>query len=216
MAIIYTIPGLGCTAELFQNIKINGYQLKVLTWPETKNVKSLEEYAKLFLHQINTNKPVILMGVSFGGMLCSELSNHIKTKEVILISTCKTKLQFPLLLKVLKYFPAYLLVNNFLYTRAGVLKRTLLGYNDYYSDLFHKMMCSMNKNYFKQCIHLIVNWTRIQTKETVIQIHGSGDKLMAIKKINPNYVIEGGSHAMIITRADEINNILSNILNATN
>lgn len=208
---VYAIPGLGCTKELFQNILIPNYELVVLNWPETTSGESLKAYAQKFLSQINTKDKVNLMGVSFGGMICSELADLIETDKVVLISSTKNNKQFPFLLKFLKAVPLYYLINNYFFTVGGQLKRKILGFDDFYSKLFSEMMSSMSPNYFRNAINIIVNWQREENNSKIIQIHGSNDKLMPVKLINPDYLIKDGSHAMVLTRAKEINLILNKI-----
>lgn len=208
---VYAIPGLGCTKELFQNILIPNYELVVLNWPETTSGESLKAYAQKFLSQINTKDKVNLMGVSFGGMICSELADLIETDKVVLISSTKNNKQFPFLLKFLKAVPLYYLINNYFFTVGGQLKRKILGFDDFYSKLFSEMMSSMSPNYFRNAINIIVNWQREENNSKIIQIHGSNDKLMPVKLINPDYLIKDGSHAMVLTRAKEINLILNKV-----
>ena len=98
MKTIYAIPGLGTTKDLFKNIKIPNYELKILDWPTTLPWYTLRDYSSKFIEQIDCSYPVNLIGVSFGGMLCSELSNQIKTDKVVLISSCKDISEFPTLL----------------------------------------------------------------------------------------------------------------------
>ena len=43
-------------------------------------------------------------------------------------------------------------------------------------------------------------------------IHGDKDHTIPIKNIEYDYLIEGGSHMMMITRAREINEIIAQIL----
>jgi hypothetical protein len=45
--------------------------------------------------------------------------------------------------------------------------------------------------------------------QNVIQIHGTGDDVLPHKKIDCKYKIKGGTHFMIINKADEINRIVN-------
>lgn len=210
---VYAIPGLGCTKELFQNIKIPNHELVVLTWPDTEANESMKAYSQKFLPQINTNEKVNLIGVSFGGMICTELTDLIETEKVVLISSTKNKMQFPFLLKFLKVIPLYYFINNYFFTSGGQLKRKLLGFDDYYSKLFFEMMRSMRPNYFRHAINTIVNWQRTASNPKIIQIHGAKDRLMPVDLIDAKYLIKDGSHAMVLTRADEINKLLNKVFN---
>ena len=47
----------------------------------------------------------------------------------------------------------------------------------------------------------------------IIHIHGNKDHTIPIKNIQYDYIVEEGSHMMMITRATEINQIIDRILN---
>ena len=63
MKTIYAIPGLATTGKLFENMHINGVDVKILQWPEPKSGMKLNDYAKLFIEQIDKTKPFSLLGV---------------------------------------------------------------------------------------------------------------------------------------------------------
>ncbi|MDX2172382.1 MAG: hypothetical protein SFY56_04635 [Bacteroidota bacterium] len=214
MKIIYTIPGIGATEKLFQNISIPNYKLKVLNWPEPKKEFTMQDYAREFLKQINTSQPVYLMGVSFGGMLCSQISDYIPTEKIILISSCKTKKQFPFLLKLNRILPIYKIISDDFIKWLAKSKRRMLGFDKSFDKTLLEMIESMPKNYFKNCIGYIINWDKESDNKTnLIQIHGTNDLLLPHKKIENCILVQGGSHTMVISKAFEINLILNEQLN---
>lgn len=213
MQTIYAIPGLGTDKELYRNIVIPNYQLKILDWPAPEKHLSLAEYAAKFLPQIDQTEPVNLIGVSFGGMLCAELAERIKTNKVILISSCRNSSEFPALLKTLRYIPVHQLVTDGLVRLLAKSKRRFLGFEKSFEPTFVKMIDSMPKQYFECCIRYIVSWKRANNTAKIIQIHGTKDKLLFPKKINDFYAINNGSHSMVLNRAQEINSILNKEFN---
>ena len=87
--VIYAIPGLGTTEKLYKNLNIKDVEIIVLKWPIPSKNDTMQSYAHKFLPQIKTDQPFCLLGVSFGGMLCCELSEFISPEKIILISTSK-------------------------------------------------------------------------------------------------------------------------------
>ena len=61
-------------------------------------------------------------------------------------------------------------------------------------------------------IHAIVNWKYAERLPTIIHLHGSNDRLLPIKYTHPDFVIKGGGHLMIFNKAEEVNNILQQVL----
>ncbi len=213
MEIIYAIPGLGTTKELYSGISIPNYEIKVLDWPEPKTEYTLKEYATKFIEQIDTTGPVNLMGVSFGGMLCSEIAEQVETKKVILISSCKDISEFPFLLKALKTFPIHKLFSDKLFRYLARSKRRILGFKKPSDKLFFEMINKMPENYFPICINYIVNWDKKLSKTKFIRIHGNADWLLPCSNIKDFNAVDKGSHIMILNQPNEINIILNKELN---
>ena len=213
MKVIYAIPGLGTTKELFRNISITNHQLQILYWPEVKKEFTLKDYSNEFLSQIDTSKPVNLIGVSFGGMLCSELADRITVDKVVLISSCKDRSEFPTMLKLIKYLPIYKLIPEKVIRFVAKTKRRFLGFEKIFDPLFYEMILTMPKNYFSYTINYIVNWDKTKSLHDPVRIHGTNDKLLPFKNSQLCYSIKGGSHAMVLNKADEINTILNKEFN---
>lgn len=204
MKIIYAIPGIGTTKELFQNISIAGYELKVLEWPVPKKEFTLSDYARQFIKQIDTSVPVNLLGVSFGGMLCSELANMIPVQNVILISSCKTSLEFPPLLRFLKTVPLHRL-----FSENGFKTLSKIGFKKALQPIFVEMIDSMPPGYFSCCIRYIINWNKKEHWPGIVSIHGTADRLLRYNNIKNAQAVTNGSHVMVLYNADEINTILN-------
>ena len=60
---------------------------------------------------------------------------------------------------------------------------------------------------------MIINWDRTTYSDKIIHIHGDNDHTIPIKNVRYDYLMEEGSHMMMITRAGEINQIIDHILN---
>lgn len=212
MEIIYAIPGIGTTKELFQNISIPNFEIKVLDWPATKKEYSLKEYAQQFLSQMNTTDSVYLMGVSFGGMLCSELADCIKTKKVVLISTCKDTREFPMVLRFLKIIPLHKILSEKMIRRVAIASKRLLGFQKSFDNNFAQMIKSMPPNYFSCCVNYIVDWNKKTSQQKFVRIHGTADKLLTHTE-KSFHLIAKGSHLIVLNNAREINGILDRELN---
>ena len=210
---IYAIPGLGTTEKLYVNTKIKGVEIIVLNWPTPEKNDTMESYARKFLPQINTNIPFCLLGVSFGGMICTELSKIISPKKIFLISSCKSRKELPWFIKTLKYIPLHRLISENQHRKMAYRGRWIIGFGKAYIPEFLGMVNSMTKNYFKYCINIIVNWNNTTLPKNTIHIHGDNDILLWYRFVKPDYTIEKGSHAMVVFQADEINKIIEKELN---
>lgn len=212
MKTIYAIPGLATTGKLFEALKVNHCEVKVLDWPAPPEGIALEDYAKLFVKDIDQSKPFYLLGVSFGGMLCSELSHLVNAEKTILISSCKYRRELPWLIRIQKYIPIYRLFSEKFLMANAFRVRWLLGFKKDHKDVFKEMISAMPENYIKRSIRMITNWGNTKQPKNCIHIHGKKDHLLFYSCVKADHTIENGSHAMIVYDAKEINTLLDKLL----
>jgi hypothetical protein len=206
--IIYAIPGLGTNEKLYVNTHIKNHQIVILNWPIPTLNETMESYAKKFLPQIDQTKPFCLLGVSFGGMLCAELSKTTTPFKLFLVSTCKTRMELPWYLKIFKHIPIHKIVGEKYHRKLAYHGKWFIGFGNAYIPEYLGMVNSMTENYFKFCINIIVNWKGKDYGKNIIHIHGTNDRLLKYKYVKSDYTIKGGSHAMIVFNAAEINWII--------
>ena len=85
MKTIYCISGLGADERAFSKLKVDGYALKVINWLIPEPNETIEHYASRMRAGITEENPV-LMGLSFGGMMCTEIAKQIPVSKIIIIS----------------------------------------------------------------------------------------------------------------------------------
>ena len=206
--VIYAIPGLGTTEKLFVNTKISGVEIIVLKWPTPDKNDTMQSYAKKFISQIDTSVPFSLLGVSFGGMLCVELTKMISPQKTFLISTCKSRKELPWFIKMMKHFSLHKIISEKQHRKMAYQGRWIIGFGKAYIPEFLGMVNNMTENYFKYCINIIVSWEGKELPKNSIHIHGDADRLLWYKYVKSDYTIKQGSHAMVVFKAEEINQII--------
>jgi hypothetical protein len=210
--VVYAIPGLGTTEKLYKNLSIKGVEIIVLKWPPPEREDTMSSYAEKFLTQINTSQPFCLLGVSFGGMLCCELSEIISAKKIFLISTCKKRDELPWFIKLFKHVPFHKIISENLHRKMAYEGRWFIGFGTALIPEYLGMINSMSDHYFKNCINIIVNWNRKESPKNYIHIHGDADRLLPYKYVKTDYTIKNGSHAMIVFQAEEIGEIIEKVI----
>jgi len=212
---IYFMPGLGAGPEIFDNLDLSSeiYDLFYLKWKQPLSLEeSLEDYTKRMSKNIHHKNPV-LIGVSFGGIIMQELSKIINSKKVIIISSIKTKNELPLTYntltksKLYKLFPTKIVSNIENYSKffiGSTLKKKAKIYKKYFSV--------RDQNYIKWSIHAVLHWQHDNILTNIIHIHGTKDAVFPITNISQVIKIEGGTHAMILTKAKKISKIIHKTL----
>ena len=211
---VYCIPGMGVDERLFRNIKLNNCTIHYIKWESVNSNESLPEYAMRLSKNIDTSKPFVLIGVSFGGMCAIEIAKKTKPVKIFLISSCKIADELPFKMVMWKMMPFYKLLNDDFFKRSTLLIEKQFGvFSKEQKNRFHEMLNTAPKDYFARAINCILTWKNNVIPENVIHIHGNADQLLPYKNMNCDYLINGGTHFMVVNKADEISEIINNELN---
>lgn len=210
---IYCVPGLSASSKIYEFIKLpkEDFEIHLLEWliPESIH-ETIEHYAARMCENI-TEENVVLMGVSFGGIMVQEMSKIISPKKIILISSVKNAQELPKRLRIAKFSKAYKLfpaksitpIENFMSRAFGsIAKKRIEQYKVY--------LTVRNELYLKWSIYNVLHWKQTETLPNIIHIHGTSDHIFPIKHIKNCIKIEKASHVMILTKAKEITQIIRN------
>lgn len=215
MKTIYCISGLGADERAFSKLHINGYRLKVIPWLLPLPGETIKEYANRMRVEIKEEKPV-LIGLSFGGMICTEIAKQIPVKKLIIISSVKSSNELPLWMKIV----AKLRLNKIVPLKSSRITRpfqnAMLGVSTKEEKfLVGEYRKNVDISYTNWAVHEAINWKNDQAHPEIFHIHGDNDRMFPIKNIRPTFVIKNAGHFMIMNRAAEISNCINSILNET-
>lgn len=208
---IYCVPGLAANGKIFEFIKLpkEQFEIHVLEWLMPVSLEeTIQEYAARMCEKIK-HENVVLLGVSFGGIMVQEMSKIIKPKKVILISSVKSAEELPKRLKITKVTNAYKLfpaksittIENFIkYAFGKMAKKRIEQYQMYLSV--------KNELYLKWAIYNVLHWKSEEKIENIVHIHGETDQVFPYKHIQNSIKIPNASHVMILTKSQKINKII--------
>ncbi len=212
---IYCMPGLAASPKIFEYIKLpkEKYELHLLEWliPDNSN-ESLEAYSLRLSEHIKHENPV-LIGVSFGGIIVQELRKIISVKKVILISSVKKESEIPRRLKLIQKSKLYKLFPSKRISSIDDFSKFAFHKSfQHKAQVYNKYLAVRNEVYLNWAIYNVLNWKPDENSEEIIHIHGANDHIFPIKHIKNCIKIEGGTHAMILTKAYQINILLQEII----
>ncbi len=206
---------MGVNERLFRNLKLNGCHIHHIKWLTPLKNESLQQYAMRLSEQIDQSKPYCLIGVSFGGMCATEISKKLSPIKTFLVSSSKTINEVPNIIKIWNRLPLYRTLSDKHYINGAMLFKKQFGVNTKeQQERFLEMLQTAPKDYFKGAVHCIVSWKNKEYPKNIIHIHGDRDDVLPHKKIKADYIISGGSHFMIINKAEEINDIINKELSS--
>jgi pimeloyl-ACP methyl ester carboxylesterase len=212
MKTIYCISGLGADDRAFSKLNIPGYTLNVIHWLVPEPGETLAHFATRMREKITDEHP-ILMGLSFGGMLCTEIARQIEVDKIIIISSVKSSAQLPAWMKTVAALKLDKIVPLKSTKLTQPFQNKVLGVQ---SDEEKKLAASyrreVNPQYLKWAVNQAINWKNNWHHPKIYQIHGDKDYMFPIKNIKPDYLIKGGGHFMIMNRANEVSDCILDIL----
>ena len=211
---VYFMPGMAASSLIFERIKLpeDIFETHLLDWIVPNKNDSLQEYAKKMAALVKHND-VVLIGVSFGGILVQEMAHFLKVKKVIIISSVKSNTELPSRMKIAKTTKAYKLLPTGMaqnieilskYAFGSIIKQRLV--------LYEKYMSMRDKIYLDWSIEQIINWNQKIADINIVHIHGDADEVFPIKNIKNTIEIKGGTHLMILNRFRWFNSHLPEII----
>jgi pimeloyl-ACP methyl ester carboxylesterase len=212
---VYFFPGQGSDRRLFDSLTLDSaFKTKVIEYGTPSKHLTLKEFAGELAKQIDTTEKFMLVGVSLGGMICTELNEILNPQKTVIISSAKNRSELPVRYKFQKVIPLYkIFPGSFLLAGAKVMQPLVEPDRNKNKKVFKSMLGQKNALYMKRTIKLIIKWDRKTNTKPVYHIHGTNDHTLPIRKMSSvNYVVKHGSHMMTLTRAKEISVILNEIL----
>ena len=208
------MPGMSANPLIFEMIKFpkDIYEVHLMKWIEPILNESIESYAIRLSKDIIHHKPV-LIGVSFGGLIVQEISKLLEVDKLIIISSVKSNTELPLYMKSAKFLKLYNYFPLKLFDEIFNISK-FLKINKIYKkiDLVDKYLSVRDENYLKWAIREILNWKQKKPLEGVIHLHGDKDITFPISLIKNCITIQGGTHALILTKHRWLNKNLTQII----
>ena len=207
---LFLLSGLGADKRVFDFLDLSDFQIHHVVWIKPIVGESMGEYARRLLPQITEANPV-LIGISFGGMMAVEISKLIPVEKVIQISSAQTTEAIPVYFRVLAKLNVQKLMPSQALKRPNAMVYWLFGVSTKADRrLLATIMQDTDENFFMWAIGTIILWNNNARLNHVIQIHGTNDRILS--PLNADYLVDGGGHLMIVTRAKEISLIIKEIL----
>ncbi len=213
---VYLVPGLGANCKIFKHIHLpeDQYDVQCLEWITPISMKeSISDYARRMAEQI-TGEKIILIGVSFGGIVAQEIAKIIPTEKTVIIASVKSRKELPLRIRMGKYLKIHRLLP---YSKINQIEKWILKiYGDKVKrkvDKYKDYLSVRNPLFLKWAMDQVPKWDQKEPIPNVLHIHSDQDEIFPIKYIQECIVVKNTPHIlMIMKRARAINKILANNL----
>jgi pimeloyl-ACP methyl ester carboxylesterase len=209
---VYFISGLGADKRVFSFLNLSFCEPVFIEWIVPLQNESLKEYALRLRQQITEPSPTII-GISFGGMLATEMSKADSSIKAIIISSNKLSNELPAYLRLGKYIPVYKVLPTSLLKQSALLFKGSLGAQGVeQKKMLVQIIRDTDTRFLKWAIQAILTWNNKIIPENLVHIHGTADKLLPYKLVKPNYTITGGTHVMPMDKHEEIAALLKSLI----
>lgn len=206
----YLISGLAADSRVFKHIRLpDGFEIVHLEWIRPKKKESLNDYALRMAESIVVEEPFVLMGLSMGGMIASEIARVKKPAKLILISSVPCSGNLPFYFRTAGTLSLYKLVPVAALKWAARTKRFFTTETNEDKELLRQVIQESDNDFIKWAVEAILKWKQDVPLPDLVHIHGTKDEVLPIRFTHPTHIIKGAGHMMIMTQAREINKLLA-------
>ncbi|MDB5191189.1 MAG: alpha/beta hydrolase [Segetibacter sp.] len=209
---VYFISGLGADKRAFSFLDLSFCDPVFIDWPEPLPAETLGGYAERLYSKINDEHATVV-GLSFGGMLATEMAIKHPALKVIIIASAKTYREIPGYLRFWRKLPVYNYLPKTKMKVAGKFVLRILGaQGSAERALQYQILQESNPMFTRWAMHAIVNWKNETVPQNLVHIHGSADKLLRYKYVKAHHTIKDGQHVMIMDKAAELSELLKKLI----
>lgn len=212
---VYCISGLAADCTLFDRLCLPpGYTKVYLEWAPLAG-DSVVSYAVRVAKTLSAG--AILIGVSFGGMVSTEIARIRPDLQVVLLSTAGCRKDIP-------FYFRWLLASRLYYCSSRFFIRAFVPLLRYYLK-WHRtdpaiirqvagMISQTDMRLFKWSLNSMRTWNSSEVPANVTRVHGTKDIILPSWSIRGavDHWVEGGGHLMVTVESGPVTTLLLQVI----
>ena len=210
------LPGLGATGEIFAPQRLAFPNLRTPEWPDPARNETLATYARRLAAKVDPGVPCVVGGISFGGILATELCKHLDARQCVVISSVRHPEYLPLRIRILlplaRHVPTVAVkLGQALLRAVGPIARVVLSKS---TLQLYRQGCDARPEIVSWSLWALANWepSADAVPCEIVQLHGSRDFVFPPKCAPGAHVVPGGRHVLTVSRPTETNSFLRRVL----
>jgi pimeloyl-ACP methyl ester carboxylesterase len=210
---VYFISGLAADKRVFKYIELPpGCEAVHLDWISPAKEESLASYALRLAERIDPSAPFALVGLSFGGMLATEIAKQYKPAVTILISSVPVAHQLPGYFRMAGKWGLHKIVPVSLLKSSAATKRFFTREKNDDKKLLWEIINESDVDLIRWSIDAILNWQNEIIPEPIWHIHGTRDEILPVRYTHPTHAVPKEGHMLVMTRPQVVNEFLAKAL----
>lgn len=210
---VYFISGLAADSRVFKHIGVPaGYEIVHLDWLTPLAGETVGAYAMRMAERIDTREPFALLGLSFGGMLATEIALKYPPAKTILLCSVPHYRHLPAYYRLAGITHLHKLLPVALLKKAAIMKRLFTTETPEDKEMLKQLIKDSDDHFIRWAVDAIVKWRGGDASFAHIHIHGTRDEVLPVRFTNPTHKIPGAGHLLVMNRAEEVNRIIAEYL----
>lgn len=211
---VYFISGMCYNCTVFDALKLpEGFVRQYIEWHVPRADETLREYALNMASKIDTSRPFVLIGYSFGAVVMQEMCRFVKPEKCVVISSFKHKDEVPPLFRVVKRVNLLEKIPSEIFEATEFVTEAFnrFVYHTTNEKLSH-FMTHTDPVYIRWSVERITEWVPDNCAPRLFHIHGTEDQIFPFKHIINPLPVDGGDHLMVWRKADVVSALLCSVL----
>ena len=210
---LYLLSGMGADDEIYKFLDLGNIQTRFIPWQPVRSEERFTEYVHRLSREIDPSEEFGICGVSLGGIAAQEMTRYLNPKCLILISTIKNRNELPPVMRFAASAKLAKIIPEQFYKWVALHSGSILGVENSEEDfLFRQMINRFGQEYYKYCIKAVSEWDGVDLQIPYLHIHGDKDLVFPHQFVRNHKLIKGGTHLMMMNKADEISSLITNYL----
>lgn len=208
---VYFISGIGADERLFMHIRLpEGFQPCHVKWIEPLYKESIEAYAARLAVQMDLTRPAVIIGLSLGGIMASEIAK-IHPVLTVLISSVPVASHLPPYYTWARRMGIMKALPGSFFKLTATCKHALLMRSRKNRKIVFRVIWSGDNRFIHWAMNAVLRWKNEAAPHPYIHIHGTRDEVFPVRYTKPTHIIQGG-HMLVMNHPEKINAILRDAL----
>ena len=200
-------PGLGANKDLDKYHQTIGSKRQWIEWEDPSGVNSVQEYAQRLEHQIRRTDDIFYIGISFGGLVCLEMSRILKPRGIFHLGSLQSAKEISTVIRLFSNFVPSLpsvLFNLSLFPKKLLYYYFGISHGRHRAE-FEEMLQGYAPQFVRRLVVLALRYSSLEKYDIpIIRIHGSRDKIVSNPRGKIDFLVNGG-HIISMSNSSEVN-----------